>query len=241
MSSLERAKAFAKRSVLPAAMTIMPLALAALNANAAAVTLTPGVYSLTDAVTNLGAEVSAYSFLPVTVGDVDGQKLLGNGLYFVLNSNLNSVQAVPNLTITGQGTGSGTFTGDAVGVKWDFTLTELGLVTCDLQCALVSNAIDWTLNFNLGHSGGTANFNTSGSGFGQFTGTGAITGLAGISPQTWSVILSINYTGLSGFTVDIPANSLAIPGQLAAIPEPGTVALMGAGFAVLAIRRMRRS
>lgn len=243
MSTLEKARAFAKRSALSTAMTILPLAMAALNANAAAVTLTPDTYSPSVTVSGLFEEVSNFSFLPTSVGDVDGQKLVGSGLFFTF-LNGTSTQAVSSVTITGQGTGSGTFTSDAVGVKWDFTLSEIGLIPCEDPCLIDLNGapIDWTLDFNIGHSGGTASFSTSGSGSGQFTGSNQISGLSGISPQTWSIVLGVNYSGKTGVSIDIPSNSLAIPGPLTnAIPEPATMALVSGGLLLLAVRRARRS
>lgn len=248
MSTLERARAFAKRSTLSAAMSILPFALAAVNADAAAVTLTPQPYQPTVSVTGLNFNVQTpFALTPTTVGDVDGQKLYGSALLFRPQISEASIgaQAVPNLNITALGDASGTFTGDSIGVSWDFTLTEFQVVICDEEClfdATASAPFAWTITYSIDHAGGTASQQVSGSGGdGTYKGSSSITGLTGISPLTWSIVLSVDYSGQSGFSIDIPQNSVAIPGATQAIPEPGTVALMGAGFAVLAFRRFRRA
>lgn len=248
MSTLERAKAFAKRSTLSGAMSILPFALAAVNADAAAVTLTPQAYTPTVSITGLNfIAQTPFALTPTTVGDVAGQKLYGTGNFTLPFPGPSSIgaQVGPNLTVTAQGDASGTFTGDSVGVTWDFTLSELQFIICDEQCLFDSTGFApfaWTITYSIGHSGGTASQQVSGSGGdGTYSGSSSITGLAGISPLTWSMVLSVDYSGSSGFRIDIPQNSVAIPGATQAIPEPGTVALMGAGFAVLAFRRFRRA
>ncbi len=245
MSTLDRARAFAKRSTLSAAMSILPFALAAVNADAAAVTLTADPYTppsvvLSNGLSDQGAE---YYLLATTVGDVDGQKLAGSGLFLLPRAFLNSIgtQANPNVTITAQGGALGTFTGDAVGVGWDFTLQEASVVECGELC-LDAEPFSWTITYSIDHSGGTLSRQVSGAGgSGPYAGSSSISGLAGISPLTWSIVLSVDYTGTSGFFLTIPENSVAIPAAIQAVPEPGTVVLMGAGFAILAFRRFRRA
>lgn len=246
MSTLERARAFAKRSTLSAAMSILPFALAAVNADAAAVTLTPSLYTPTVVQTALSSlSGNSFALTPTTVGDVDGQKLYGSGTFFSVFLNGLGAQVVPNLTIVSQGDASGTFTGDSVGVSWDFTLSELSVVICGDEClfdAAASGPFSWTIDFTI--SDGTTNYTkqvAASGGDGTYTGSGSITGLAGVSPLTWGIVLSVDYSGTTGFNIDIPQNSVAIPGATQAIPEPGTIALMGAGFAVLAFRRFRRA
>ena len=147
MSSLERAKAFAKRSVLPAAMTILPLALAAVNADAAAVTLTPKLYSPSWITSGLSVERADFTLQPSVVGDVDGQKLTGSGHFSSLLGQ-SSLQETPNVTIRGDGPASGVFTSDTLGVKWDFTIAESS--GCGSLCTLATPSLsDWTLDFTI--------------------------------------------------------------------------------------------
>lgn len=241
MSTMERARSFMRRSTLSTVMSVLPFALAAVNADAAAVTLTPGLYTptvYTNGMVDLG---SNFYLLPSVVGDVDGQKIAGVGTFAVIGDSSISAQDLPSVQIVGYGGASGTFTGDNLPVKWDFSTSEqfscLGSISLCSSTAVNSS---WLLEYTLWFGDLSQKLQFTNSGFGNFTGTSAFTGVSGLSPTAWEVALTVYYSGYGNLIVDIPENSLAIPGT-SAVPEPATIALMGAGLVFIGLRRIRRS
>jgi hypothetical protein len=233
MSSLEKAHSFLGRSVVKAAMTILPLAVAASSASAAVVTL-DSTYSAVYAFTALQNSTN-FSLLPASVGDVDGNKIVGTGSF---TQGFGPKQLDPNIEITADGPAWGTFNQDTLPVAWDFTLSEL--LNCNI-CDEAVGPVEWALYYWIFFGEPSESFSTSGSGLGTFSGTGLISNLMGRTATYWVISLQINYTGVGTLFVDIPDNTLALPGGATnVIPEPGTYALMGAGLGLLTVLRRRR-
>ncbi|QOY88412.1 PEP-CTERM sorting domain-containing protein [Paludibaculum fermentans] len=203
-------------------------------------------------------EVSVTSYSPVvvleggslsivnsTVGNVTGPKIEGSQGFETCFPCYGPTDFVSNIHIvaTNDAGNSGTFTGN-LPVKWDFDLSQ-GLGAGQVS-ALGSSSLEWSLQYLVTSLADSTEFTfqTSGSGFGNFSGTGEITGLAGVTPAVWAITLDILWqTNSNGaqLVLDIPDKSLAMPGALASVPEPGTYLLMGAGLAAVAgLRRFRR-
>ena len=179
-------------------------------------------------------------------GTVTGPKIFGSAEFS--SPQINSLTGY-NISITDAGTANGLLTSNSLPVSWDFTLAE------NLNAG-GNSALSWTLTYTVNPARSSCalnllaacslspTFQTSGTGFGEFKGTGAIAGLTGLTATNWSVDLDIQWQPVgtnNSYTLDvtIPNNSIDMPAANA--PEPTTTVLMAGGLAALAfLRRFRR-
>lgn len=190
--------------------------------------------------------VNSLGLTQVTVGDITGPKLSGDlelcaycfqetRVFNALGGPITN-DGGPSLAaeIYAGGGGTGLF-GTSIPVGYDFTLSS------NNPDAVVS----WSLVYTV-YTGREASTTAiaGGSGLGNFNDSFLLdtTDFAGLEVAGWSIVLDLNWDGFEGDTLSlhIPGNSIDMPAGQAAVPEPSTYALMGAGLAGLALWRRRR-
>jgi hypothetical protein len=181
----------------------------------------------------------------LTTGGVTGGALHGSGS-FQENLGADPGCTAASVAINAIGELTGTLT-DNLALHWDFTL--------DLTSA---TSVTWTVQWELtGNPDAPPLVTVNGTDAGPFTGSLTMTDYDGLNsttgpnlsgfqakafilPVQMSMTFQVNFLGTVG--IDIPDHSIGVTG-LSAIPEPGTIGLLGAGIAALAIgaRQRRRT
>lgn len=138
------------------------------------------------------------------------------------------------------GTGSGTFTSATLPFHYDFTINGVrGAIST------TNGSPDWFATVGAQINGNTVGVAKLSGFFGQaVVGDLTLTVPNGSPLNSWRIFVGTNSTALGSknVTIDVPNNSLQLPGGTTqVIPEPVTAALFAGGLAVFGvIRRFRR-
>ena len=232
MDSLQRAKKFLARKASKLALTVVPLAALAISvphARASGVTLSFGSNCAFS-----GGFSSSGSCATTQQGTAGGDS---NMNWIALNGSGHSDFSGGSIKFLANGSGSGVLASGSVPVSWDFSITS----------GTVDPTVNWTVLFELIFSGGgTSSFHTSGSASVTTTPTviqsgGAISTSGGTVTGYELQLTASDSVGAGGYTLVIPGSAtLDLNPEVAAVPEPSSLLVIGAAGALMILRRRKK-
>jgi hypothetical protein len=239
MSTSDRAKAFVSNKLKRTALIILPLAAAAFHCQAGA------IFSLNNG-SSLNASGQGHAttqvnspFTGVQISNgVNGISLFGGATYTATASGLGTdgTDLCHNICagFTAFGDLTGNFNSDSILVNFLFNVADSN-----------NDSLHWALTVEVDAPRDFASNTATGiiaGGGGQVSGSFLVTGLQGLTPNSWFAELQVdfehNFANGATVTIDIPQGSTVDIGATSGVPEPGTGWLLAsAGVAVFGLRK----